>query len=339
MENILEKIIKDRKVEELNKLNAVKIASGLLNELLERERDILTRRFGLSGAEGETLEQIGKLHKLTRERVRQIESSSLKKIKKLDYLDESLSTIKKAVSQLLEEHGGVMDQNLMLDILSIICLEPKASETDREICKKHFDFVISKLLTDDFELNGQSDNFNSLYKFKDHNLKPINEVADDLLKNVAKADGLMSFEDLLELIKNLGSYAKHREKLGTDKSSDLLDVFKHELFNESAELINNNKHLYSLITGVKHINRNKFGDWGLSDSPEVKPKKISDKIYLVLKHQGEPMHFKDIADKINEIDFDHKKANAGTAHNELILDDRFELVGRGLYGLKEWNKK
>jgi len=48
------------------------------------------------------------------------------------------------------------------------------------------------------------------------------------------------------------------------------------------------------------------------------------------------MHFAEIADRINQISFDRKKANAATVHNELILDEKYILVGRGLYGLKEW---
>ena len=48
------------------------------------------------------------------------------------------------------------------------------------------------------------------------------------------------------------------------------------------------------------------------------------------------MHFAEIADRINQISFDQKPANAATVHNELILDEKYILVGRGLYGLKEW---
>ena len=51
------------------------------------------------------------------------------------------------------------------------------------------------------------------------------------------------------------------------------------------------------------------------------------------------MHFAEIADRINKIEFDKKKANAATVHNELILDNKYVLVGRGLYGLKEWGYK
>lgn len=52
------------------------------------------------------------------------------------------------------------------------------------------------------------------------------------------------------------------------------------------------------------------------------------------------MHFRKITDTINEIKFDGKKAHPATVHNELILDhDRYVLVGRGIYALKEWGYK
>lgn len=51
--------------------------------LKENERKILTLRFGLTGDEPQTLEAIGKVFGLTRERVRQIESGALKKLRDL----------------------------------------------------------------------------------------------------------------------------------------------------------------------------------------------------------------------------------------------------------------
>ena len=44
--------------------------------------DILIRRYGLHGRERETLEKIGQVHNLTRERIRQIEAKALEKIQK-----------------------------------------------------------------------------------------------------------------------------------------------------------------------------------------------------------------------------------------------------------------
>lgn len=51
-----------------------------LATLSERERDIIIMRFGLDGISERTLEEIGQLYELTRERIRQIESKALKRL-------------------------------------------------------------------------------------------------------------------------------------------------------------------------------------------------------------------------------------------------------------------
>jgi hypothetical protein len=337
--NILEKIISNKKAEEAGKLNAIKVVNHLFDDLLERERDVLSRRFGLHGDKSETLEKIGGLHKLTRERVRQIEATSIKKLKKLDNLDQYLETIKNVVGQLLTSHGGLMPQDYLLDILATFCADGKNSEGERESYKKHFDFLISRLLEDDFEKVEKSDHFETFYKNKEQAIGHLEEVAKELRANIEKAKQTMNIGTLIDLIKNLDAFNKNVGKLGEGNPVDLTSIFKHEVFPEAGEVINSNKVLYSLINAIKNLDRNKFGDWGLNSWPEVKPKKISDKIYLVLKKSGEPMHFTEIANKINEVGFDAKKANPGTCHNELILDDRYVLVDRGMYGLKEWQNK
>jgi RNA polymerase primary sigma factor len=55
----------------------------VLDDLAENERRVLRRRFGLEGSEPETLEAIGRQLGLTRERVRQIESAALRKLRAL----------------------------------------------------------------------------------------------------------------------------------------------------------------------------------------------------------------------------------------------------------------
>ena len=89
----------------------------------------------------------------------------------------------------------------------------------------------------------------------------------------------------------------------------------------------------------KKIHSNPFGDKGLITWPEIKPKTIRDRIYLVLKKSGEPQHFANIASLVNTAKFDKKVALASTVHNELIKDPRFVLVGRGMYGLSEFGFK
>ena len=66
----------------------------VLDTLTERERKVLRLRFGLDDGRPRTLEEVGKVFKVTRERIRQIEAKALRKLrhpsrsKKLkDYLD------------------------------------------------------------------------------------------------------------------------------------------------------------------------------------------------------------------------------------------------------------
>jgi len=48
-----------------------------------RERTVIIHRYGLNGEEPKTLEEIGKMLNISRERVRQIEIKALKRIRKM----------------------------------------------------------------------------------------------------------------------------------------------------------------------------------------------------------------------------------------------------------------
>ena len=55
--------------------------SEILNDLPERERKVLSMRFGLEDGMSKTLEDVGKEFNITRERVRQIEARALRKLR------------------------------------------------------------------------------------------------------------------------------------------------------------------------------------------------------------------------------------------------------------------
>ncbi len=66
----------------------------VLNTLTDREKKVLSLRFGLEDGRGRTLEEVGKEFNVTRERIRQIEAKALRKLrhptrsrKLRDYLD------------------------------------------------------------------------------------------------------------------------------------------------------------------------------------------------------------------------------------------------------------
>ena len=54
-----------------------------LEALPERERQVIELRYGLTGLEPLTLEEVGRTFGVTRERIRQIENNTLKKLKRL----------------------------------------------------------------------------------------------------------------------------------------------------------------------------------------------------------------------------------------------------------------
>jgi hypothetical protein len=79
----------------------------------------------------------------------------------------------------------------------------------------------------------------------------------------------------------------------------------------------------------KRIQKNKNGLYGLREWPEINPRGLRDKAYLVFKELQRPLHFTEVARRI-------EGANLKSVHNELIRDERFVLIGRGIYALREW---
>jgi hypothetical protein len=78
------------------------------------------------------------------------------------------------------------------------------------------------------------------------------------------------------------------------------------------------------------------GKWGLSTWPSVNPRSIRDRTYLVLTHHGRPLHFADIAHHVRNLGKTKRDVTMQAVHNELIKDERFILIGRGIYALAEW---
>ncbi|MDO9399491.1 MAG: sigma factor-like helix-turn-helix DNA-binding protein [bacterium] len=321
MENksILDQIIINNQAEEVSRLDVVELINNLFNKLNNRERDVLTKRFGLFGNCKETLEKIGQIHKLTRERIRQIETASIKKIRQLEDSNKDISGLKKVINQLLEAHGGLMEKEYMLDnLVNISTGAYQTKSKDIDIHRRHFNFLISKFLFNEFEEIKKSKYFKNLFKLKHQSLEHLEVLVEELLEKINELKSTMTIEGLVKLTKGLASYKKNEEKF------------------EISNNLSSEKIVHSFLKTIKNIGQNRFGKWGISNWREINPKTVNDKIYLILKNQGKPMHFVEIADKINQVIFDKKQANAATVHNELILDNKYVLVGRGLYGLKEW---
>ncbi len=127
--------------------------------------------------------------------------------------------------------------------------------------------------------------------------------------------------------------------------SDVKEPLAHEILHKQyvkhpqADAAVDEETLHHYLQPVHDIQKNPFGRWGLAHWGDVRPRGIREKIYLVLKESGKPMHFRDIAKAIDAHGLNRRPGtttNVQTVHNELIKDKRFVLVGRGLYGLDEW---
>lgn len=209
--------------------------------------------------------------------------------------------------------------------------------------------------------------------------KLLQEVADKILFTTEEKSGIISKEDLmeraskgsdkeksalvffLESLKNpVAREIKGQMNLSYTSKDLKLDLWKNvikttrevlekgrealtsdELFGKVADLVKNigKNQFLNYLAVSQEIRENNFGKWGLVQWEEISPKGTREKAHLVLKETGKPLHFRKIADLIDKYKLNSKKTHPQTVHNELIKDDRFVLVGRGVYALSEWGYK
>ena len=138
-----------------------------------------------------------------------------------------------------------------------------------------------------------------------------------------------------EVINKVSSFFQKEAKPLT-KENFLKEELK-KLRSDSEEKVDSQFVLNSIEISKK-IEENSFGEIGLVSWPEINPRGIKDKAYIIFKKEGKPLHFQAITDKINQLklSLEERPALIQTVHNELIKDPRFVLVGRGTYALSEW---
>src|SRR6185369_4047967 len=188
----------------------------------------------------------------------------------------------------------------------------------------------------------------------------VEELLDELSVNNAKERGaLLAFLDSLSIVREEKAtkeferlYRSHdfsldRWKKIKDKAKDILSeandaLNPKELFSRFKEMDSavSEKEFFDYLAVSKEIKQNVFGKWGLSGWSDIKPRGTREKAYLVLKTAQKPLHFREIADLIDNYGLQKKKkSHPQTVHNELIKDKRFVLVGRGIYALSDWGYK
>ncbi len=284
------------------KMNIRPAVERVLKHISDRNRDIVCSRFGIGREKKETLEAIGRRYGITRERVRQIEEASLAKMKTAPTFAPSLDPLFDRFKTFFEERGGfVSEADLVRDTV------PSAQGPH---------LLLTLTLGDDFTRLPETDDFHALWTIDEDRAHGFHNYLSSLTNRVEKDHALLSWEELLVLAKE--EAARH----DTQFSADVIA-----------------RHLGT----SKNIQKGPLERYGLAHWPEVNPRGVRDRAHLVLQYAAKPLHFREITDLIGHLPFmvGGKKCHAHpqTVHNELIKDDRFVLVGRGLYGLKEWGFK
>lgn len=302
-DSILDKVMAIQKEKIKSNFNPKQIVSDLLKMLNEREKEILTKRYSLNGYKRFTLEGIGKKHGITRERVRQIENIAIKKAKSIAKKLNEIEDLKNSINDLLDQYLGILGEKTL--IAKIINNDENIE--DYYITK----FLIEKLLDEYYDIKKENNEFTTIYRKKDHNWDEFYDAIKKIIEIFEKKSEPIKENELWE------TYEKEPE------------------INFRNDKINNDI-LLNYLTSSKKIQSNPLGELGLTNWKSIIPKRMSDKIKLVMKNIEKPLHFKEIANEINKMNFDKKVAHPATIHNELILDDDYVLVGRGIYALKKW---
>jgi len=286
--------------ERLGKLNIRSSVSKLLSSISDKNREVLERRFGIDRDEAETLESIGKSHKITRERVRQIQEYGLKKIMASEG-DSFLASAFGKIEAYINKKGGVAKA---ADIFGAL-----ASPGDGA----HLAFVLR--LMPGLVFCKESDDMHARYALEAGSLKSADALVAKIHKALDASAAPLRFSVLKSLVKD--------ESQNFDKFAN---VSPENILALSRRIKKGPFGAYGLAEWPRISPRGVRDKAHLVFESEKRPlhfKEISQFIdrYFVSAEGG--------ANKA-------RQTHPQTVHNELIKDPRFVLIGRGLYALSEW---
>jgi hypothetical protein len=219
----------------------------------------------------------------------------------------ALATIKK--SKEYKEHLFVFEElkKIVHELGAVVGEDHLMRHISKDpIVQNHINLYLA--LGEDFKKHKEDDHFHPHFTIDD---KKAEHVRDALVKLYSSIDE----EDLV-------------------KEEEIFNRFMGHLTDVVGEYKENKEIIYRYLSLSKVIGKNQLSEWGRTSSPHVKARGIKDYAYLIMRRANRPMHFKEVAEEINKTF--GKRAHVATCHNELIKDSRFVLVGRGMYGLKDW---
>jgi hypothetical protein len=273
---------------------------NVLSGLTEKERAVVSRRIGLNG-ERETLQSIGESYSITRERVRQIEDVGIRKIGRI-VKSTPLHEIQLVGNRILDLHGGLLTRDKLVSAVIAEC----------GISSEINSGIIEVILQSDYNVQKSKPQLGTRTYFylPKVNRKLVQEIYKDSVRVLKKKGDIMENTALYEAVK--ADLSESFGKVDSVLIDSVLDAFT------------------DIVKGEE-----KFV--GLEKWKILNPSTLKDKAVYVLKKAKKPMHFVEITNAI--ADRFQESVKVATIHNELIRNNEFVLIGRGIYVLKEWGYK
>lgn len=272
----------------------------ILNKLSERQKDLLEMRFGLKKELPKSLDVIGKKMNITRERVRQIEVDGFKKIK-LFLKDEEYNEIIREALEIVDFYGGFCEKRKLKEDLF--------GEDIDDFQRRQLMFLLNSSEKLFFQKANKAVNA-FWYNDKSLDKEKLTQAIEELVKFIIEQKEPINFSQIFNFSLKL-NYSKITQDEKGKRSLRMLLFFS------------------------KKLERNILEQWGARKWNLISGKGSREKAYLILKKYKEPLHFRTLTEKINQ-HWKHKRSLPQTVHNELIKDENFVQVGKGIYGLAEW---
>ena len=287
-------------------INYQQICEKLLKALPQKQKEVLLRRFGL-------------------------EAKGLSKGETLEAIGKSFGITRERVRQVendafsrlkpeIKKYQKVFQyfKNFLKKTGNLRKEESLLLELGGEKFQNGIYFLLA--LGEDFERFGETKDFHSLWTIDRKAWSFAQKIINSIYEQFRKTGKPLKLEELNPKV--LTSYTELPKGTKGEK-----------------------RFISSTLEVSKKIQRNAEGFFGLKDWPEINPKRIKDKAYLVFRKTQKPLHFTQVAGLIDSASRASAKGGEEnlfsstlpqTVHNELIKDSRFVLVGRGIYALKEW---
>lgn len=283
------------------------ILKQLLQRLPKRSQEVLSRRAGLKNNRPETLEAIGQYLGITRERVRQIEEAAYRQMR--NGLPAESHDFVASVARYLNNFGGIRAEEAALEELTFLL-------NDRHpAAKARIRFLIE--LSGAFSYFSETPKHSAFWATSQELGGLVLKFLDAAARDLKKKKSPIGVDEIEALAKRSAAPALARAGGGA---------------------------LVTMLSLSREMALNPFGEFGLTAWPEIVPSGVRDRAFRILRRAGKPLHFRDLARELNAhaavaATFHpawQKQIETQTVHNELIKDSNFVLVGRGLYGLREW---